>query len=138
VGRTARAELTGDAFTFVAPDEEGDLRAIERAIGQGLPRVTIPGFDYSQVPQERLEIPLGERLAAHRNARRAAGAGKPKARPAAKAAASTGGPGARSTGAGAPRRPPRRDPREARFEAILDRIAPRSADGPPRKKTGRR
>ena len=27
VGRTARAEATGDAFTFVAPDEEGDLRA---------------------------------------------------------------------------------------------------------------
>ena len=26
VGRTGRAELTGDAFTFVAPDEEADLR----------------------------------------------------------------------------------------------------------------
>ena len=34
VGRTGRAELTGEAFTFVAPEEEGDLRAIERAIGQ--------------------------------------------------------------------------------------------------------
>jgi len=45
VGRTARAELTGDAFTFVAPDEAGDLRAIERAIGKELPRVTLPGFD---------------------------------------------------------------------------------------------
>ena len=30
VGRTARAEMTGDAFTFVAPEEEGDIRAIER------------------------------------------------------------------------------------------------------------
>src|SRR5207302_9998077 len=37
VGRTARAELTGDAFTFVSPDEEGDLRQIERAIGKRLP-----------------------------------------------------------------------------------------------------
>src|SRR5205814_2328648 len=36
VGRTARAEMTGDAFTFVAPEEEGDLRAIERAIGKPL------------------------------------------------------------------------------------------------------
>ena len=26
VGRTGRAELTGDAFTFVAPEEEGDLK----------------------------------------------------------------------------------------------------------------
>src|SRR5512137_2506794 len=30
VGRTARAEMTGDAFTLVSPDEEQDLRAIER------------------------------------------------------------------------------------------------------------
>jgi ATP-dependent RNA helicase RhlE len=30
VGRTARAELTGDAYTFVSFEEEGDLRAIER------------------------------------------------------------------------------------------------------------
>ena len=46
VGRTARAELTGDAFTFVAPEEEEDLRRIERAIGKRLPRVIVPDFDY--------------------------------------------------------------------------------------------
>jgi ATP-dependent RNA helicase RhlE len=68
VGRTARAEMTGDAFTFVAPDEEGDLTAIERAVGKPLPRVTLPGFDYSRKPEERLEIPLRDRLAAHRAA----------------------------------------------------------------------
>ncbi len=66
VGRTARAEATGDAFTFVAPDEEGDLSAIERAIGKALPRVTLPGFDYRATAGERLEIPVGERLAAIR------------------------------------------------------------------------
>ncbi len=66
VGRTARAETTGDAFTFVSPDEEGDLAAIERAVGRRLPRVTLPGFDYARKTTERLEIPLGERLAAHR------------------------------------------------------------------------
>src|SRR5213076_3518243 len=58
VGRTARAELTGDAITFVAPDEENDLRAIERAIGKRLPRVTVPDFDYAQKPAEKLEIPI--------------------------------------------------------------------------------
>ncbi len=36
VGRTARAEMTGDAFTLVSPDEEQELRAIERAIGKAL------------------------------------------------------------------------------------------------------
>jgi ATP-dependent RNA helicase RhlE len=66
VGRTARAELTGDAFTFVAPDEEGDLRAIERAIGKRLPRITLPGFDYAKRPVERFEVPIGERIAAIR------------------------------------------------------------------------
>ena len=66
VGRTARAETTGDAFTFVSPDEETDLAAIERDVGRRLPRVTLPGFDYAQKTAERLEIPLGERLAAHR------------------------------------------------------------------------
>ncbi len=66
VGRTGRAELTGDAFTFVAPEEEGDLRAIEKAIARALPRVTLPDFDYRARPQAKLEIPIAERIAAIR------------------------------------------------------------------------
>src|SRR5437763_1200943 len=66
VGRTARAEMTGDAITFVAPDEEADLRAIERAIGKRLPRVTVPDFDYTHRPIEKLEVPIHERIAAIR------------------------------------------------------------------------
>jgi ATP-dependent RNA helicase RhlE len=46
VGRTARAELTGAAFTLVSPEEEDNLRAIERTIDKRLPRVTVPDFDY--------------------------------------------------------------------------------------------
>ncbi len=69
VGRTARAGATGEAFTFVAPDEEGDLRQIERAIHKSLPRVTVPDFDYSKRTNERLEIPIGERIAAIRTRR---------------------------------------------------------------------
>ena len=63
VGRTARAEATGEAFTFVSPDEEGDLKQIERAIKKTLPRVTVPDFDYSAKPQTKLEVPLAERIA---------------------------------------------------------------------------
>jgi ATP-dependent RNA helicase RhlE len=66
VGRTARAEATGDAFTFVAPDEEADLRAIERAVGKRLPRVTLPDFDYNARPEGQLEVPIAERIAAIR------------------------------------------------------------------------
>jgi ATP-dependent RNA helicase RhlE len=63
VGRTGRAEATGEAFTFVSPEEEGDLRAIERAIARRLPRVTVPDFDYTARPQQKLEIPLAQRIA---------------------------------------------------------------------------
>jgi ATP-dependent RNA helicase RhlE len=63
VGRTGRAEATGDAFTFVSPEEEGNLRDIERAIARRLPRVTVPDFDYSARPQAKLEVPLAERIA---------------------------------------------------------------------------
>jgi ATP-dependent RNA helicase RhlE len=63
VGRTGRAEATGEAFTFVSPDEESDLRDIERAIGKRLPRVTVPDFDYTARPKARLEIPLAQRIA---------------------------------------------------------------------------
>jgi len=90
VGRTARAEMTGDAITFVAPDEENDLRAIERAIGKRLPRVTVPDFDYKQRPAERLEIPIQERIAAIR-ARKA----EDRARAAAKAARKAAAPAPR-------------------------------------------
>jgi ATP-dependent RNA helicase RhlE len=64
VGRTARAEAVGDAFTFVAPEEEPDLRRIERALGRRLPRVMVSDFDDTAKPAARLEVPLGERIAA--------------------------------------------------------------------------
>src|SRR3954454_1258577 len=70
VGRTARAEMVGDAFTFVSEGEQEELLAIERAVGSGLPRRTVEGFDYQAQPAERFEIPLQERIAAIR-ARRA-------------------------------------------------------------------
>ncbi len=93
VGRTARAEAQGEAFTFVAPEEEGELRAIERALRQALPRVKVPDFDYNVKSQMKLEVPLAERIAGIRarkaedrvrariNAeRRAAAAARPPAR----------------------------------------------------------
>ena len=58
--------MTGDAFTFVSPEEETDLAAIERAIGKRLPRITVPGFDYAQGAAERFEVPIAERIAAIR------------------------------------------------------------------------
>jgi len=66
VGRTARAGATGEAFTFVSPEEQGELRAIERAVAKRLPTRTLTGFNYQVKAAESLEIPLGERIAAIR------------------------------------------------------------------------
>jgi len=63
VGRTGRAEMTGEAFTFVTPQDEGDWRAIERAIGRTLPRVTLPDFNYQARAAKPLEIPHAQRIA---------------------------------------------------------------------------
>ncbi len=63
VGRTGRAGATGEAFTFVAPEEQGDLRAIERAVARVLPRRTVEGFDYGSrsagAPQPSAPRPQG-------------------------------------------------------------------------------
>lgn len=46
IGRTGRAAATGDAFTFMSPDEISTVRAIERTIGKQIPRISVPGFDF--------------------------------------------------------------------------------------------
>ncbi len=104
VGRTGRAEATGDAFTFVSRDEESDLRAIEKAIGKSLPRVTVPDFDYNAKPEAKLEIPLAQRIAeirARKAAERARGAGRRRG-PAPSTAGHGGGPHRGPGGGGRP------------------------------------
>ena len=44
IGRTARAQATGDAWTFVSRAEEGEMRDIERVLGRRLERVKAEGF----------------------------------------------------------------------------------------------
>ncbi|HYB63091.1 MAG TPA: DEAD/DEAH box helicase [Thermoplasmata archaeon] len=50
VGRTARAQRRGDAFTLVSPEEETDLGQIERLLGFEISRAKIPGFNYGAPP----------------------------------------------------------------------------------------
>ena len=59
IGRTARAGQEGDAFVLVAPADEPQLARIERQIGQRLPRVTLPDFDYKQAPPPKPPQPQG-------------------------------------------------------------------------------
>ncbi|HJR52796.1 MAG TPA: DEAD/DEAH box helicase [Gemmatimonadota bacterium] len=71
VGRTARAEMTGDAYTLVSPEEEPTIRAIERALGRTIERRTVGGFDYQAPAESRLEAPGRERAPRNQHARRA-------------------------------------------------------------------
>jgi ATP-dependent RNA helicase RhlE len=124
VGRTARAQLTGDAFTFVSPAEEGDMMRIERALGKRLPRITVPDFDYKAQPGRRLELSNTERRANARTNRsgggpgRGHGGGGPRrpsrgsgsgaGRPAPKSGSDSSRPSAPSSSSGRPRRPRRK------------------------------
>lgn len=58
IGRTARAEAEGDAFLLVSPPEEKNLVRIERQIGQRLPRVTLPDFDYKATAAPKAGKPV--------------------------------------------------------------------------------
>jgi ATP-dependent RNA helicase RhlE len=131
VGRTARAEATGDAFTFVSPEEESDLQAIEKAVGKRLPRVTLPGFDYS-ARADSLEVPLAQRIAAIRQRRAAE-------RPRSPGGRAQGRRAGQQTRPDAPRgdRPPRREhpsqpPRRPQGAAHRGRPGGGSSRGPGR------
>ncbi|MBI4056436.1 MAG: DEAD/DEAH box helicase [Elusimicrobia bacterium] len=51
VGRTARAYKVGDAVTFMDPEEQSFLTAIERFLGVVFSRAILPGFPYVTPPQ---------------------------------------------------------------------------------------
>jgi ATP-dependent RNA helicase RhlE len=53
IGRTGRAERTGDAFTLVTPDDGDMIRALERIMRKPLIRKTLSDFDYSTAAPAR-------------------------------------------------------------------------------------
>jgi len=69
IGRTGRAQRSGDAFTLVTPEDNDMIRTLERIMGNPLERTNLPDFDYS-VP------------APHRAGGEARGRGRPQTRPA--------------------------------------------------------
>jgi ATP-dependent RNA helicase RhlE len=46
VGRTARAQRRGDAYTLVSPEEQADFHQIEKLLGFEIQRARIPDFRY--------------------------------------------------------------------------------------------
>ncbi len=63
IGRTGRAERTGEAFTFITPEDTDAVRAVERALNGRLERRTVPGFNYKAAapPAPPTPAPTGYR-----------------------------------------------------------------------------
>ncbi|MBI4681732.1 MAG: DEAD/DEAH box helicase [Nitrospirae bacterium] len=53
IGRTGRAEKTGDAFTFITRADEAIVRDIERVLGEKVERRMLEGFDYKMPAPSR-------------------------------------------------------------------------------------
>jgi ATP-dependent RNA helicase RhlE len=47
IGRTGRANAIGDAISFITPEDQSELRAVERFIGRGIVRKRAEGFNYA-------------------------------------------------------------------------------------------
>ena len=47
IGRTGRAQRTGDAFTLVTPEDNDMIRSLERIMGGPIKRETFTDFDYA-------------------------------------------------------------------------------------------
>jgi ATP-dependent RNA helicase RhlE len=69
IGRTARAEATGDAFTLMDASEASFVEDIERALSRTLPRITVPGFTDAKGPPPHRPEPHRRRDAHRRHAR---------------------------------------------------------------------
>ncbi len=67
IGRTGRAERTGDAFTLVTPDDDEMVRELEKIMKQTLPREMLTGFNYAvpAPPQQNQPAPRGPRPMHH-------------------------------------------------------------------------
>ncbi len=72
IGRTGRAAATGDAITFVAPDEEKNFRQIEKFINREFEFETCPGFDWA-APDLPRPKPVEKKPASHRKRKMSGG-----------------------------------------------------------------
>jgi ATP-dependent RNA helicase RhlE len=133
IGRTGRAGATGEAISFVAPEEEKYLADIERLLKKKIDVASAEGFDPSDVRSERSSRPA-HAASTHRQPRgqREHQPRAPRGEHAAQAARTS--KGERPAESRAPR-PPREDPRAERERAYAlnpdqPRPSPRAAHPP--------
>jgi len=61
IGRTGRALKVGDAFTLITTEEMDHVRAIERFVGQTIPRLKLEHFRYDETAAFRTDAEVGSR-----------------------------------------------------------------------------
>jgi ATP-dependent RNA helicase RhlE len=75
IGRTGRAERTGDAYTLVTPEEHASVRDLEKVMGKKIERRELENFEYGArdavVPEAAHgPAPRHQRPKANRNGRK--------------------------------------------------------------------
>jgi len=101
IGRTGRAEATGDAITFVGHDEIGDIRKIERFIDRTFEDEYYEGFEYgTRFSVKNAPKGAGTKKAGGRGGRgrtaSGGGGGRKKSGPSQGGRGRSGGPGGKS------------------------------------------
>ncbi len=118
IGRTGRAQAIGDAISFVTPEDEPSVKAVEKLMRKTIVRKTLAGFDYTDRPM--VHEPRAPRP--HRPAPRSAHASHRSEKSTAAKAGSGGAKHARPrTAAAAPARPRRDSAPHARAGAPVSR-----------------
>ncbi|MBN2201733.1 DEAD/DEAH box helicase [bacterium] len=124
IGRTGRAERTGDAFTLTVPDDADMIRTLEKIIGKPLERRKLEGFDYgaeapvrTAYPARPAQTPASGRGGAFRSDR-----GRTDRTRAGQDRADRGRSGGSRSGRS----------RSDNASVVLDRIAPKKAASTPR------
>ncbi len=65
IGRTGRADRSGEAFTFVTEEDKDMVRAINRILDSNIEKRTLPTFDYKAQASNRGESPQRKRKPRH-------------------------------------------------------------------------
>ncbi len=71
IGRTGRVDKTGEACTFLTPEDADLARAVERVLPEPVERRRLADFDYDAAPEARLARPARPPRSAGRTAGRA-------------------------------------------------------------------
>jgi ATP-dependent RNA helicase RhlE len=107
IGRTGRAEETGDALMLASPPEAGGVHAIERLIGQNIPRLTLEGFAYVGGSPPVVDSSKPSAMRPNPGRQRLGAGGQPRGNPGRNQSRSPGGP---AYGGGNPIRHPKGKP----------------------------